>query len=72
MFKKLREKRIKKGYTYQKMAEMLGISKTFYYQIEMQDRNLSYNMAIKIADIFNVKPDTIFYNDYIEEKGKEK
>ena len=70
MFKKLREKRIQKGYTNQKMAEILGISKTFYYQIEVGDRKLSYEMAIKIADIFNVKPDTLFYNDYIEEKTK--
>lgn len=70
MFKKLREKRIQKGYTNQKMAEMLGISKTFYYQIETGSRKLSYEMAIKIADIFNVKPDTLFYNDYVEEKTK--
>lgn len=70
MFKKLREKRIQKGYTNQRMAEMLGISKTFYYQIETGSRKLSYEMAIKIADIFNVKPDTLFYNDYIEEKTK--
>lgn len=70
MFKKLREKRIQKGYTNQKMAEILGISKTFYYQIETGSRKLSYEMAIKIADIFNVKPDTLFYNDYIEEKTK--
>lgn len=70
MFKKLREKRIQKGYTNQKMAEILGISKTFYYQIETGSRKLSYEMAIKISDIFNVKPDTLFYNDYIEEKTK--
>ena len=70
MLKKLKEKRLKKGYTYQKMAEKLGISKTFYYQIETQDRKLSYDMAIKIASIFNVKPDTIFYSDYKREKGK--
>ena len=70
MFKKLREKRIQKGYTNQKMAEKLGISKTFYYQIETGSRKLSYEMAIKIANIFNVKPDTLFYNDYIEEKTK--
>jgi len=72
MFVKLKEKRLKKGYTNKKMADMLGISKPFYYQIENGDRKLTYDMAVKIADIFKVKPDTLFYNDYINQKRKEK
>ena len=71
MFTKLRDKRLKKGYTNQNMAERLGISKTFYYQIENEKRRLSYDMAVKIADIFNVKPDALFYNDFMEQKRKE-
>ena len=46
------------------MAIKLGISKPFYWQIENGKRNLSYKMAIKIASIFNMKPDDIFYKDF--------
>lgn len=57
------ELRIKNGYSYQKMSELTGISKTFYWQIEHKKRRLSYAMAKKIAYIFNLKPDDIFYNE---------
>jgi len=29
---------------------------------------LSYDLAVKIADVFKVKPDYIFYDDYVNEK----
>ncbi|MDD3186956.1 MAG: helix-turn-helix transcriptional regulator [Bacilli bacterium] len=61
---KLKTIRLKFNYTTQDMADFLGISKTFYWQIENGTRTLSYNMAIKISIIFNLKPDDIFYNDY--------
>ena len=48
---KLKEARIKKGYTAKYMAEQLNISKPFYSQLENDRRTLSYIMAIKIADI---------------------
>ena len=67
MFWKLRELRIKKRYTTRDMSEMLNISKPFYCQIENQKRRLSYDMAVKIASIFNVRPDTIFYKDFISQ-----
>lgn len=70
MFNKLKEKRYSKKYTNKMMAEKLGISKAFYCQIENGNRKLSYEMAIKIADVFDVKPDSIFYTDYINRKGK--
>ena len=34
------------------MAERLGISKPFYCQIENGSRRLSYDMAVRIAEIF--------------------
>ena len=46
------------------MAIKLGISKPFYWQIENGKRNLSYKMAVKIASIFKMKPDDIFYKDF--------
>jgi len=54
------------GYSVKQMADMLNISKTFYWQIEKGQRNLSYNMAIKISILLNLKPDSIFYNDFID------
>lgn len=60
----LKKLRLKKGYTTQYMANILKISKPFYWQLESMNRRLSYSMAIKIADIFDAKPDKIFYNDY--------
>ncbi len=46
------------------MAEKLNISKPFYWQIENKKRRLSYEMAIKIANVFGLKPDDIFYKDF--------
>ena len=56
-------KKIKKKYKYTiyDMAILLNITPSFYSQIENKKRRLFYDMAIKIADIFNMKPDQIFY-----------
>ena len=70
MYQKLKEMRKKKHYTASIMAEKLGISKPFYSQLENGSRKLSYPMAVKIASIFQVKPDTIFYQDYIKKEEK--
>lgn len=59
----LKELRLENHYSLADMSEMLGICKTFYWQIENKKRRLSYEMAIKIADIFHKKPDEIFYDD---------
>ncbi|MBQ7140052.1 MAG: helix-turn-helix transcriptional regulator [Bacilli bacterium] len=58
-------------YSYQQMANNLGISKTFYWQIENGRRRLSYTMAIKISKIFNMKPDELFYEDLKNYEEKE-
>lgn len=61
---KLQKLRIEKKLSYNDMSKLLNISKTFYWQIENNKRRLSYLMAIKISDIFNLKPDEIFYEEY--------
>lgn len=66
MYKKLKELRIANKLTTKMMSEKLNISKPFYSQIENQKRRLSYEMAVKIANIFNLYPDDIFY-DYIKD-----
>lgn len=62
--KTLKELREKQNYSCQFMANKLNISKTFYWQIENDKRRLSYDIAIKIANVFNTKPDNIFYEDF--------
>lgn len=64
MNSKLRETRIKKGYTVKYMAEKLSISSPFYSQLENNKRSLTYKMTIKIADILRTKPDKLFYDDF--------
>lgn len=71
MRSKLKELRTKKKLTSKVMAEKLGISIPFYSQLENRQRRLTYDMAIKIADIFKQKPDKIFYEDYINDMEKE-
>ncbi len=66
-FKKLQELRISKGYTYQRMADKLKISKCFYWQIENKQRSLTYKMAFKIASILNTKPDKLFLDELKED-----
>ena len=63
MYNKLKQLRKMNKYTTKEMAEKLNISKPFYSQLENKKRRLSYEMAIKIADIFELKPDDIFYEN---------
>ena len=42
------------------MAKKLGISPSYYSQIENKKRRLYYDLALKISAIFNKKPDDIF------------
>lgn len=60
--KKLKELRKTNNYTIYDMAKMLNITPSFYSQIENRKKRLFYDMAIKISDIFNMKPDQIFYS----------
>lgn len=63
--RKLRKMRINNNYTYEEMANLLDISKAYYWQIENKKRRLTYALAIKISSVFNLKPDDIFYEDFI-------
>lgn len=52
-----------KNYSCQRMANILKISKTYYWQLEQGKRRLTYDMAIKIANVFGLKPDDLFYDE---------
>lgn len=58
---RLKEIRKKKGLTQKQIAEKLNITVSFYSQIENMKKRLYYDTAIKIADIFNMRPDELFY-----------
>lgn len=64
----LKKLRLKNNYTSRYIADLLGISKPFYSQIENGRRRLTYDMAVRIAKIFKMKPDEIFYEDHKEVK----
>lgn len=66
---KLREIRIAHGYSFGYMAEQIGISKPFYWQLEHNQRRLSYDLAIRIAKVFDLKPDEIFYDEMKQHKN---
>lgn len=59
---KLKKIRKEKGYTIYDMARKLNITASYYSQIENKKRRLFYETACKIASIFNMKPDSIFYS----------
>ena len=64
MHSKLKKIRIDNHIIATEMSRKLKISKAYYSQIENGKRTLSYEMAIKISRVFNLKPDDIFYDDY--------
>lgn len=63
---KLKDIRTKKNYSFQTMARLLNISKTYYWQIEHGKRRLTYDLALRIADVFKTTPDNIFYSEYCD------
>ena len=58
---RLKQIRKQYGYTIYQMAEKIGITPSFYSQIENKRRRLFYDTACLIANVFNMKPDEIFY-----------
>lgn len=58
---RLKELRKKKNIKSSEMAEKINITPSFYSQIENQKRRLFYDTAVKISNVFNLKPDEIFY-----------
>lgn len=57
---KLKKMRIESKMTIKELAEKIGISQSHYCLIESKKRMLSYEMAIKIANVFRTTPDHIF------------
>lgn len=62
MVKREKLYRIRKRHnmTLQQVADRIGVSKPYYWKIEKGQSRLSYDLAVKIASVFNMKPDDIF------------
>jgi transcriptional regulator with XRE-family HTH domain len=57
---KLRKARIRKGLTQKQLAEMVGISESYYCQLETGVRRLSLPLAQEIATILGKSLDSLF------------
>lgn len=64
---KLKKLRIRDRFSYKAMADMLGISKTYYWQLENDKRRMSYDMAVKIASLFHTTPDELFLQEALSQ-----
>ena len=62
--KKLREYRRSMKFSTKEMAHKLNISQSMYSYIELGQKRLSYTLAVKLANIFKVTPDELFYEDF--------
>lgn len=63
VYQKLKSKRIRRRMSCVDIAKIVGISPAYYSQIENKSRRLYYFMAVKIAKVFNMTPDELFYDD---------
>ena len=59
--KKIKELRKEYDYSIYDMAELLDITAAYYSQLENKKRRLFYDMAVKLAAIFDLKPDELFF-----------
>lgn len=69
MLTELQNERKKHHYSCQAMANKLGISKTYYWQLEQGKRRLVYSIALKIAQALECSTDKLFYDHYMEKLG---
>ncbi|EOS47166.1 hypothetical protein C810_01482 [Lachnospiraceae bacterium A2] len=61
--KRLREVRMQKGLTQQKMADYLNIGLRSYQKYEQGERSPSLDCLVSIADIFDVSLDYLLCRD---------
>lgn len=61
--KRLRARRIKLGFTQQRMADILDLSLNAYQKYEQEERMPPYDTLVKIADLFEVPTDYLLGRD---------
>ncbi|WP_199427067.1 helix-turn-helix domain-containing protein [Thermaerobacillus caldiproteolyticus] len=57
---RLKTIRNKAGLTCKQVADLVDISKEYYWMIENGKRRLTYDLAVRIAGIFDTSPDDVF------------
>lgn len=68
--KRLREMRIKRGFTQQNMADNIGVALRSYQCYETGTRNPSFDLLIKIADVLSISIDYLLgRDDYLQSLG---
>lgn len=67
----LKRERIKNGWTCQEASDKIGISKSFYWQIENDKRRMTYELAIRVSLVFDTTPDTLLYVDTLSRMKRE-
>lgn len=68
--KRLREMRMKHGFTQQKMADLLDVALRSYQKYEQGERSPSYDLLVKIGDTLDVSLDYLLGRDDFIEKHK--
>ena len=58
---KLQNLRKENNMSYETVAKSVGICKAYYWQIENGNRRLYYDLALRIARVFDKRPDDIFF-----------
>jgi putative transcriptional regulator len=69
MQNKLRNICAKNNMTLQELGARLGKSKQYMSELGRGNIRLTYDMAVKIARVFNTTPDTLFLTDKSNKMG---
>jgi len=55
--KRIRQLRMKKGYTQEEVAQTLNVDRSFYGRIESGQKGCSVDILVRLSDFFNVSLD---------------
>ena len=70
--KTLKQLRLEQGFTQSEMAEKIGYArKSSYQMLESGQVRLRFEQAEKIAEIFNISLDEIFFDTKVRAKGNQ-
>lgn len=67
---RIRQLRMKEGYTQEKVAQALNINRSFYSRIESGKNGCSVDLLVQLSDLFDVSLDYLVlgkYNCAVEE-----
>lgn len=68
----IRQEREKKGWTLEQVAEMIGLTKAAYRNIEAGDRYPSYKVLVKLLDLFGYSDPRKLFEEVGESKNEER